>query len=161
MLFLQAIDKGPSMPMSSPIAFNHRRSENGEMGPRRSGAGFMGLVLVGACALTLSACVSAKEQRAMDQDKCVGFGFEAGTDAFAQCMMGVSQQRDALRQNEQLARQARISAQNQEDERRRALYRALSQQRSGDKSFPVCGAGSGGGLDVQSGTWAGPNCRAR
>ncbi|MGV7031068.1 hypothetical protein [Methylobacterium symbioticum] len=97
----------------------------------------------------------------MDRTTCAEFGFEPGTDAFAQCMMDVTQQREMLRHEERLAQQARISAQNREDDRRRELYRALSVQRSGDKTFPVCGAGSGGGIDVRSGTWFGPNCRAR
>ena len=31
----------------------------------------------------------------MDQQQCGEYGFTAGTDAFAQCMMGISQQRAA------------------------------------------------------------------
>jgi hypothetical protein len=38
---------------------------------------------------------SAEEQHAMDQQKCTGFGFTTGTDAFAQSMMGIDSQREA------------------------------------------------------------------
>jgi hypothetical protein len=31
----------------------------------------------------------------MDQQKCTGFGFTPGTNAFAQCMMGIYSQREA------------------------------------------------------------------
>jgi hypothetical protein len=49
-----------------------------------------------ATAITLLAgCVSPEEQRAMDQRQCSGYGFTPGTDAFANCMMNVTQQRDA------------------------------------------------------------------
>ncbi|MGH7156334.1 MAG: hypothetical protein ACREF3_20620 [Acetobacteraceae bacterium] len=55
----------------------------------------LSLTVLAALAL-LSACgPTPEEQRAMDQQRCGGFGFAAGTDAFAHCMMGVSQQREA------------------------------------------------------------------
>ncbi|CAO4163413.1 hypothetical protein [Methylorubrum populi] len=130
-------------------------------GAPRSGGGLIRLAVVGACALMLSACVSAKEQRAMDLGQCADFGFQPGTDAFAQCMMDVSQQREMMQQNRLLAQQAQLAARNREEESRRDLYRALSLQRTGDKNFPVCGASSAGGLDARNGTWYGPNCRAK
>jgi hypothetical protein len=43
----------------------------------------------------LAGCVSPEEQRAMDQRQCTGYGFTPATDAFANCMMNTSQQRDA------------------------------------------------------------------
>jgi len=49
-------------------------------------------------------------QRAKDQDKCAGFGFAPGTDAFARCMMGVSSQRDAEAAADRRAVAARAAA---------------------------------------------------
>jgi hypothetical protein len=49
-------------------------------------------------------------QRAKDQDKCAGFGFAPGTDAFARCMMGVSSQRDAEAAADRRAAAARAAA---------------------------------------------------
>ncbi|MFE1602150.1 hypothetical protein [Methylobacterium sp. ID0610] len=151
------------MRSSSEAGIGHGRAAAGRAAPtsRPALSRFARLVLAGACALSLSACVTAREQRAMDQGQCADFGFEPGTDAFAQCMLDVTQQRALMQQNERLALQARLTAQNQERERQRDLYRALSLQRSGDTRFPVCGAASNGGLDARSGTWYGPNCRAR
>lgn len=53
-------------------------------------AAIAGLVL-----LLVGCGPTAEEQRAMDQQRCGGFGFAAGTDAFAHCMMSISQQREA------------------------------------------------------------------
>ena len=44
---------------------------------------------------SLIGCVSPEEQRAMDQRQCAGYGFTPGTDAFANCMISTSQQRDS------------------------------------------------------------------
>ncbi|GJE26444.1 hypothetical protein [Methylobacterium organophilum] len=84
-----------------------RRAHAAErQGSGRSTASFVSrLALVAACTLSVTACVSPKEQRAMDQNQCLGFGFEPGTDAFAQCMMGVTQHREALAQERNLALQ--------------------------------------------------------
>jgi hypothetical protein len=46
-------------------------------------------------AVIICGCVTPEEQRAMDQQTCSGYGFTVGTDAFANCMMRISQQRDA------------------------------------------------------------------
>jgi hypothetical protein len=51
-------------------------------------------LLAGAITL-LGGCVSPEEQRAMDQQQCSGYGFSPGSDAFANCMMKTTQQRDA------------------------------------------------------------------
>jgi hypothetical protein len=49
-----------------------------------------------AAVVLLTGCGPSPEQRhAMDQQKCAGFGFAAGSDAFAHCMMTVNQQREA------------------------------------------------------------------
>ncbi|MBA9070241.1 hypothetical protein FHR71_004005 [Methylobacterium sp. RAS18] len=121
----------------------------------------MRLSLIGACAIALSACVTAKEQQAMDRNQCAGFGFEPGTDGFALCMMGVVQQREVLEENRRMQRQAQLAEENRQREQQQEVYKILSQQRSGDKRFPVCGASSSGGMDRRTMTWYGPGCRAR
>ncbi len=49
-------------------------------------------------------------QRAADQQKCTGFGFAPGTDAFAHCMMGIASQRDAQAAADRRAAAARAAA---------------------------------------------------
>jgi hypothetical protein len=39
-----------------------------------------------AVALALGACVSPEELRREDEATCAGYGFHAGTDAFASCL---------------------------------------------------------------------------
>ncbi|WP_298964572.1 hypothetical protein [uncultured Methylobacterium sp.] len=140
----------PSLPHRDPPA-------------HRPAAILVRLALAGACALAVSACVTAREQQAMDRGRCAEYGFEPGTDAFAQCMMGVTQHREMLAQDRQIAQRAQLAAQNREHERRRDLNRLVSLQRSGDRSYPVCSASSfnNSGFDARSGSWYGPNCRAR
>jgi hypothetical protein len=53
------------------------------------------LSILAAVVGLLVGCVSPEEQRAMDQQQCSGYGFTPGSDAFANCMMHTSQQRDA------------------------------------------------------------------
>ena len=96
----------------------------------------------------------------MDQSQCYAFGFEPGTDAFAECMMGLHQQRAVAQANSNLYRQAQLTDQNRR-EARQDLYRMASLQRSGDTRFPVCGPSSEGGMDRRTMTWFGPDCRAR
>ncbi len=50
---------------------------------------FCAVVLLAGCGPT------PEEQRAMDQQKCYGFGYAPGSLPFANCMMTVTQQRDA------------------------------------------------------------------
>ena len=38
------------------------------------------------CTLALGSCVSPEELRREDETTCVGYGFHAGTDAFASCL---------------------------------------------------------------------------
>ena len=97
----------------------------------------------------------------MDQQQCYGFGFEAGTDAFADCMMGLSQQRTQIEAERSLRLQSQLAAQNRQRETQRDLYKALSLQRSGDKSYSVCGASYDGGYNPSAGSWYGANCRSR
>ena len=62
------------------------------------------ILLVGGCGPT------AEEQRVMDQDRCIGFGFAPNTDAFAHCMMGTSMQRDSEAAADRRAAAARDAA---------------------------------------------------
>ena len=75
-----------------------------------------GLLLVGGC-------VSPAEQAAMDRQQCAGFGFAAGSDAMASCMMRIAQQRQA----EQAAMQ-RQNAQNMAIQREMQQDRAAAQR---------------------------------
>ena len=46
--------------------------------------------------LVLASCVSPEEIRREDEATCVGYGFHAGTDAFASCLQKESLARRAL-----------------------------------------------------------------
>lgn len=70
--------------------------------------------------LVMAGCVSAEDQRAMDQDRCNSFGFQLGTDAFANCMM----QQSALRDEDEQRSLDRIEAQERRDRERREARRA-------------------------------------
>lgn len=49
--------------------------------------------------LLAGGCVTAGEQRMLDQDRCRSYGFRLGTDAFAKCLLDVDLDRSAtLRQ---------------------------------------------------------------
>jgi hypothetical protein len=85
-------------------------------------------------------------QRAANQAQCAGFGYEEGTDAFADCMMTLS-----LRQQDR-----------QPPDRDTLIrrYRDLSMARRGDDRYPVCDAsGMENELDIVTGGWVGPNCQ--
>jgi hypothetical protein len=135
----------------------------GEAGgwPVRRLLGLAKIALAAACTLGLAACVTPQERHAMDQNQCYGFGFEPGTDAFAQCMMGLHQDRAAAEAASNRYWSAQLTEQNRRREAQRDLYRVMSLQRSGDTRFPVCGASYDGGMDHRTMTWYGPNCRAR
>jgi hypothetical protein len=47
-------------------------------------------------ALALASCVSPEELRREDEAACAGYGFHAGTDAFASCLQRESLARRAL-----------------------------------------------------------------
>jgi hypothetical protein len=119
------------------------------------------LGLAAACVLGLAACVTPQERHAMDRNQCAAFGFEPGTDAFAECMMGLHQERAVAQANSTLYAQAQLAEQSRRREARQDLYKIVSLQRSGDAGFPICGASSEGGMDRRTMTWYGPNCRAR
>lgn len=128
---------------------------------RRGLATVAKLGVAAVCALGLAACVTPQERRAMDQGQCYEFGFESGTDAFAQCMMGLHQDRAAAEAASSRYWQAQRAEQARRDEARHDVYKVMSLQRTGDTRFPVCGASSDGGMDRRTMTWYGPNCRAR
>lgn len=44
-------------------------------------------------AFVVTACVSPAEQKAADTKQCEGYGFSPGSDAFANCMMTISNRR--------------------------------------------------------------------
>lgn len=117
--------------------------------------------LVAACAIGLAGCVSSEEQRRLDLGQCSGYGFAPGSEGFAGCMMDIDQNRERVRAERSLQLQADLAAQNRQREAQADFYKALSQQRIGDKSLPVCGAASGGGLDGRTGYWYGKDCRSR
>jgi len=48
------------------------------------------------CTLVLTSCVSPEEIRREDEATCLGYGFHAGTDAFASCLQKESLARRAL-----------------------------------------------------------------
>lgn len=68
------------------------------------------LVTLGLILFAASCGPTPEEQRAMDMQKCGGFGFAPGPDAFAHCMMGVSQQREAQAAADQRAATAQAAA---------------------------------------------------
>jgi hypothetical protein len=111
--------------------------------------------------LGLAACVTPRERHAMDRNRCYAFGFEPDTDAFAECRMGLHQQRAVAQANSVHDWQVRLAERNRRREAQQDLYKVASLQRSGDTRFPVCGPSSLGGMDGWTMTRPGPDCRAR
>lgn len=91
--------------------------------------------------------VSPEQQHAADQAKCAGYGYQPGTDQFANCMMKVDTRRED-----------KAAAQAQSD----ADMKAQSIRRNGDTRFPVCSASNmDANLDTVNNAWYGPNCREK
>lgn len=86
------------------------------------------LAAVGAVVLLAGCGPTAEEQRAVDQQRCFGFGFQPGTDAFAHCMMGVTQQREAEAAADRRAAAARAAA----DQRNQAAIQAAKDKADQD-----------------------------
>jgi hypothetical protein len=99
---------------------------------RRALAGSLAL----GCALLLAGCVSPEEQRAMDQQKCAGYGFQPETVAFANCMMSTSQQRDAQQAADHRAFQDRMAQDAQIRAAAAAASAASSNNQTPDPSPP-------------------------
>lgn len=96
-----------------------------------------------------AACCAAdnSKQHASDQAKCAGYGYQQGTDQFADCMMKL----DTRRQD-----QADSKKKNDGD------MKALSIRRNGDTRFPVCSAAMmDANLDTMNNAWYGPDCREK
>jgi hypothetical protein len=62
----------------------------------------------------------AAAQRANDQNRCIGYGFQPSTDAFASCMMTTASQRDA----QQAADRRAAAAQQAASDRQNAAIQA-------------------------------------
>lgn len=54
------------------------------------------LIALGLAA-ALGGCMTAAEQRAFDEQRCRSYGFRAGTDGFANCLLEVDLDRSASR----------------------------------------------------------------
>lgn len=63
--------------------------------------------MIAAIALLAACGPTAEEQRVMDMRSCGGFGFAPGTDGFANCMLNVTQQREAQQAADRRASQER------------------------------------------------------
>ena len=107
------------------------------------------LTFVAVIGLLMTAAPSAgaaASSNAKNRQKCAGYGFEPGTDAFAKCVMKLSlrQERNRAPDHDTLVRQ----------------YRDRSMARRGDSRYPVCTAGMmDNELDISTGKWVGPNCQ--
>jgi hypothetical protein len=55
------------------------------------------LVAVVALALAGSGCVTIAERRAFDEESCRGYGFRAGSEGFANCLLQIDLERSASR----------------------------------------------------------------
>jgi hypothetical protein len=86
------------------------------------------------------------ENHASDRQRCTDYGYQEGTDAFANCM----ERSDAKREREQ-----------ERTEDRKARMRELALKRSGDERYAICSAATPNvELDVE-GFWYAEGCRAR
>lgn len=98
-------------------------------------------VLIGCTTGTASAGQTGKHRA-----QCADFGFNEGTDAFANCMMQLTLRNQSKRppDHEALVRR----------------YGELSMARRGDDRYPVCGASMmDNELDTTLNKWVGPDCQ--
>ncbi|HTW27443.1 MAG TPA: hypothetical protein VME92_09980 [Acetobacteraceae bacterium] len=78
----------------------------------RAIARLVGLAVVAVGMTGLAGCgPTAEEQRAMDQQRCYGYGFQPGSEAFANCLMKTEQHREAQQAADRRAWQAQQAAQ--------------------------------------------------
>lgn len=101
-------------------------------------------------AISLCGCVDPAqiraENRAADQQRCSDYGYQKGSDAFADCMERSDEKREYAEQRA---------------EERKARLRELALKRSGDERYPICSAAMPDvELDVE-GFWYAEGCRAR
>lgn len=102
-------------------------------------------------ALSLSACVSDSDQQAMnyatDRQRCTDFGFEPGTEAFANCMMAADDRRQM----------AQMEADRRRDEQDR--LQAISQMLTNNGRLPPCKLSDPDvHLNIETGKWEGRYC---
>lgn len=75
-------------------------------------SGFAKFLIVLLFPLTLAACSTTDNDRVADQNKCSSYGFEPGTDGFANCMM----KRDNRRADQQTDQQKTMTWLEQQDQ---------------------------------------------
>jgi hypothetical protein len=103
-------------------------------------------MVVGIVLAALAAgCTSPEEQHAEDQQRCFGYGFQPGTDAFAHCMMATSLHRE----DQQAA--------YQRDQAFKAQQNAALAAQAQRKDLPACRLGDPG-VTLTINGWAGPGC---
>ena len=98
-----------------------------------------------AAALFATGEAGADRQDNKNKARCASYGFQEGSDAFANCVMQLS-----LRQERQ----------QPDHETLVRRYRERSMARRGDDRYPVCTAGMmENELDTSTGKWVGPSCQ--
>lgn len=83
-------------------------------------------VLAGCAPSAAQLAAQAAAQRAGDESRCQGFGFQPGTDGFAHCMMTVATSRDAQAAADRRAEAAREAAAQRDRDARKAAADAAS-----------------------------------
>ncbi|MCR4268460.1 hypothetical protein [Nitratireductor sp. ZSWI3] len=95
----------------------------------------------------LAGCTTADDntvQTPIAQKQCEDYGFAAGTDGYANCMMQLS-----LRQGQPMDHSALVDQ-----------YTSLSMARRGDDRYPVCTASDmDNELNTSLNKWVGANCQ--
>jgi phenylalanyl-tRNA synthetase alpha subunit len=71
---------------------------------------------------------TAEEQQSADQQRCAGFGYQAGTDAFAQCMMKVDSERQAQAAADRRAAEERAAQDRRAQEAQQAAKEKEEQE---------------------------------
>lgn len=66
------------------------------------------IIVIAALTVSIAACstTTPAERRALNQNTCAGYGFKAGTDAYATCMMNL----DLDQQQQDRERRQRVGA---------------------------------------------------
>ena len=105
------------------------------------------VVILSGIAVGLAGCVSPEEQRAADQQQCAGFGFTPGTDAFASCMLKITQQRQAEIAAQQ-RQQQRLDAVAAEQDKQRQAEQDAANKAASEKSYQDWLTLSGHGADT-------------
>jgi len=103
------------------------------------------LILAGSL-LFASGAADAGKRIDKNKARCASYGFAEGTDAFANCVMKLSERQERRQppDHDTLVRQ----------------YRDRSMARRGDDRYPVCSAAMmDNELDTSMGKWVGPNCQ--